>query len=103
MGINNNSVELVDDLQLPYSVIYSLGPVELETLKAYIQKNLANGFIMSSKSPTEVPILFDKKRNGSLRLCMDYQSLNNLTIKNLYLLSLVRKSLDRLGRARYFI
>ncbi len=82
MGINNHSNELVDDQQPPYGPIYSLGPVELETLKAYIENNLANSFIRPSKSPARAPILFDKKPDGSLRLCIDYQSLNNLTIKN---------------------
>ena len=42
-GINNHAIKLVDDQQLPYRPIYSLGPMELETLKAYIETNLANG------------------------------------------------------------
>ncbi len=46
--------------------------MELETLKAYIENNLASGFIWPSKSPAGAPILFDKKPNGSLRLCIDY-------------------------------
>ncbi len=76
--------------------------MELETLKAYIENNLANGFIRPSQSPAGALIFFDKKPDGSLRLCMDYQGLNNLTIKNWYLLPLVGESLDRLGRARHF-
>ncbi len=71
-------------------------------LKAYIENNLASGFISPSKSPAGAPILFDKKPDGSLRLCVDYQGLNNLTIKNWYPLPLAGKSLDRLGRARRF-
>ncbi len=101
-GINNYAIELVNDWQPPYDPIYNLGPVELETLKAYIENNLANDFIRPSKSPAEAPILFDKKPNGSLKLCVDYQGLNNLTIKNQYLLPLVGESLDQLGRARRF-
>ncbi len=101
-GINNHAIELVDDLQPPYGPIYSLGPVELETLKAYIKNNLASGFIRPSKSSAGAPILFDKKPDSSLRLCVDYRGLNNLTIKNWYLLPLVGESLDRLGRARRF-
>ena len=62
----------MDDQQLLYSLIYSLGPVELETLRAYIKNNLANNFIRPSKSPAKVFIFFDKKPNGSLRLCIDY-------------------------------
>ena len=71
-GIINHAIELVDGQQPPYEPIYSLGPVELETLKAYIETNLANGFIRPFKSPAGAPILFDRKTDGSLRLCVDY-------------------------------
>ncbi len=96
-GINNHAIELLDNWQPPYGPIYSLESVELQILKTYIKNNLANGFIRSSKSPTEASIFFDKKPDGSLRLCVDYQGLNNLTIKNWYPLPLVGESLDRLG------
>ena len=76
--------------------------MELETLKAYIETNLANGFIRPSKSPTGAPILFDQKSDGSLRLCVNYRSFNILTIKNRYPLPLIRELLDRLGKARRF-
>ncbi len=98
-GINDHAIELVDDQQPPYGPIYHFEPVELETLTAYIENNLASGFIRPSKSPAEVAILFDKKPDGSLRLCVDYRGLNNLTIKNRYPLPLVGESLNRLGRA----
>ncbi len=101
-GINDYAIELVDDWQPPYGPIYRLGPMKLEILKAYIENNLANGFIRPSKSLAGAPILFDKKLDGSLRLCVDYRGLNNLTIKNWYPLPLVRESLDRLGRAQRF-
>ena len=59
-GINDHAIKLVDGCQQPpYGPIYSLGPVELKTLKAYIETNLANGFIRPSKSPARAPILFD--------------------------------------------
>ena len=79
---NTHTIDLEESKQPPYGPIYSLGPVELETLKTYIETNLANGFIRPSKSPAGAPILFDKKPNGSLRLCVDYWGLNNITIKN---------------------
>ena len=102
-GINDHAIELVEGYQQPpYGPIYNLGLVELETLKAYIETNLANGFIRPSKSPAGAPILFDRKSDGSLRLCVDYRDLNNLTIKNRYPLPLIGKSLDRLGRAKRF-
>ena len=101
-GINEHAIELEEGKQPPFGPIYSLGPVELETLKTYIETNLANGFIRPSKSPAGALILFDRKSDKSLRLCMDYRGLNNITIKNQYPLPLIGKSLDRLGRARRF-
>ncbi len=92
----------MDDWQPPYGPIYSLGPVELETLKSYIENNLANGFIWPSKFSAGALILFNKKPDGSLRLCVNYWGLNNLTIKNRYLLPLVGELLDRLGQAWRF-
>ena len=100
--INTHAIDLEEGKQPPYGPIYSLRPVELETLKTYIETNLANGFIRPSKSPAGAPILFDKKPDGSFRLCVDYQGLNNITIKNWYLLPLVGESLDHLGRAKRF-
>ena len=76
--------------------------MELETLKVYIETNLANGFIRLSKPPADAPILFDRKSDGSLRLCVNYHDFNNLIIKNWYLLLLIGESLDKLGRARQF-
>ncbi len=76
--------------------------MELEALKTYIETHLKTGFIRSSKSPTGAPILFDKKPDGSLRLCVNYQGLNNLTIKNRYLLLLIGEALDCLGQAKRF-
>ena len=102
-GINEYVIELVEGKQPPYSPIYSLGPVELETLKVYIETHLKTGFIQPSKSTAGAPILFDMKPDGSLRICVDYRELNNLTIKNRYPLPLIGESLNWLGRAKRFI
>ena len=101
-GSNEHAIKLENGKQPSYGPIYSLDRVELETLKTYIKTNLANSFIQPSKSPAGTPILFVCKPNGSLQLCVNYQSLNNLTIKNRYPLSLIGESLDRLGRAKRF-
>ena len=95
--LNEHAIDMEDGKQPPYGPIYSLGPMELETLKTYIETHLKTGFIRPSKSPAGAPILFDKKPDGSLRLCVDYRGLNNLTIKNQYPLPLIGESLDRLG------
>ena len=96
-GINEHVIKLVEVTKSPYSPIYNLGLVELETLKAYIEIHLMTGFFRPSKSPISAPIFFDKNSYGSLCLCVNYRGLNNLTIKNQYPLSLIGKSLDRLG------
>ena len=101
-GINKHAIELKEGKQPPFGSIYSLGSVELKILKTYIETNLANSFIRPSNSPAEGPILFDRKPDESLRLCVDYRSLNNITIKNQYPLTLIGESLDRLGRAKQF-
>ena len=99
---SDHAIDLEEGKQKPYGPIYSLRPVELKTLKTYIQINLANGFIRPSKSPVGAPILFSRKKDGNLRLCVDYPGLNNLTIKNRYPFSLIGESLNRLGRAKRF-
>ncbi len=103
-GLNEHAIELIKGKQPPYgSSIYLLSLVELETLKTYLETQLKTGFIWSSKFPAGALIFFDKKpTDGSLRLCLDYQGLNNLTIKNRYPLPLIGEVLDRLGRAKRF-
>ncbi len=101
-GINKHAIKLIDGKQPPYGPIYAFSPVELETLKAYIETHLKIGFIWPSKSPAGAPILFNKKPDGSLHLCVDYRDLNNLTIKNRYPLPLIGEALDCLDRAKRF-
>ncbi len=71
-SINEHAIELVEGKQSPYGPIYSLRPVELETLKTYIETYLKTGYIRPSKSPTDALILFDKKPDDSLRFCVNY-------------------------------
>ena len=101
--INNHVIEPVNSQQPPYAPIYSLRPGELKTLKAYIETNLANKFIRPSKSPVGAPILFDRKSDSFLQLCINYRGLNKLTIKNRYPLPLIGELLDGLERAKQFI
>ena len=101
-GLHDHAIDLVDGKQPPYGPIYSLSETELTVLRAYLDAHLANGFIRPSTSPAGAPILFVPKANGTLRLCVDYRGLNNLTVKNRYPLPLVGESLDRLGRAKQY-
>ena len=67
-----------------------------------MDENVSKEFIRASSSLVGAPILFVKKSDGSLRLCVDYRGLNAGTIKNQYLLPLIRETLMRLSKARYY-
>jgi hypothetical protein len=97
-----HAIDLEPGYNLPYGRIYNLSEFELRTLKAYIEANLANGFIQLSSSPAAAPILFAKKKDGGLRLCVDYRALNLATVKNPYPLPLIPEMLDRVREARIF-
>ena len=100
--MNEHAIELKKSKQPPFGPIYSLGPMELETLKTYIETNLANGFLWPSISPAGASILLDQKLDGSCHLCVDYWGLNNITIKNRYPLPLIGESLNQLAQVRWF-
>jgi hypothetical protein len=61
---------------------YRLSPLELEVAKQQIKKYIHKGWIEPNSSPYGSPILFVKKKNGGLRMVIDYRALNKLTIKN---------------------
>jgi len=98
----DHAIDLEPGYNLPYGRIYNLSEFELRTLKAYIEANLANGFIQRSSSPVAAPILFAKKKDEGLRLCVDYRALNKATVKNRYPLPLISEMLDRVREARIF-
>jgi hypothetical protein len=82
--------------------MYPLSPRELIALKEFLEENLVKGFIQESKSPAGAPILFASKKDSSLRLYVDYQGLNAVTVKNRYSLSLISEIIDRVQGAYYF-
>ena len=94
------------DLQLGkeplWEPIYNLSPTELEVLQEYIDENLANGCIRHSKSPARAPIFFMKKRDGSIRLVVDYWGLNKVTIRNRYALPLISSLLEQICGVHFF-
>ena len=98
----DHTIPLEEGKSPPYGPIYNLTPTELEVLRKELDQNLARGFIQPSTSPAGAPILFVKKKDGDLRLCVDYRGLNNITIKNRYALPLIPELIDRLQGARYF-
>ena len=101
-GPYDHTIPLKEGTQPKFGPVYRLSEVELKALDEYLKNNLRNKFIRPSTSPAGSPILFVKKSDGSLRLCVDYRSLNGITIKNRYPLPLIGESLDRLSEASWF-
>ncbi|KAF5802176.1 putative nucleotidyltransferase, Ribonuclease H [Helianthus annuus] len=81
---------------------YRLAPTEMKELRTQLDDLLAKGFIRPSSSPWGAPILFVKKKDGSMRLCIDYRELNKVTIKNRYPLPRIDDLFDQLQGASYF-
>ncbi len=81
--------------------VFSLSQPESEAMRTYIEE-LAKGFIRPSTSPASAGFFFVKKKDGGLRPCIDYRSLNDITIKFRYPLPLVPSALEQLRSARYF-
>ena len=79
-----------------------MSPLELDALRKTLDDLLTQGFIRPSSSPWGAPILFVKKKDGSLRLCVDYRALNKVTVKNKYPIPLIDELLDRLAGAKFF-
>ncbi|GMH29382.1 hypothetical protein Nepgr_031225 [Nepenthes gracilis] len=79
-----------------------MAPAELKELKQQLQELLDKGFIRPSVSPWGAPVLFVKKKDGTMRLCVDYRELNKITIKNKYPLPRIDDLLDQLQGAYVF-
>ena len=81
---------------------YRLAPSEMKELMSQLQELLDKGFIRPSISPWGAPILFVKKKDGSMRMCIDYRELNKVTVKNVYLLPRIDDIFDQLQGAKWF-
>ncbi|KAL4309853.1 hypothetical protein GQ457_01G017270 [Hibiscus cannabinus] len=79
-----------------------MAPVELKELKKQLEELQDKGFIRPSTSPWGAPVLFVKKKDGTMRLCIDYRQLNRVTIKNKYSLPRIEDLFDQLRDASVF-
>ncbi|KAJ1044168.1 hypothetical protein NDA10_005274 [Ustilago hordei] len=95
-------LELIEGGKPPQGPLYLKGPKEMSELRRYLDENLEKGFIRPSKSPARSPVLFVPKKDGGLRLCVDYRGLNEITIKNRAPLPLIEEQLFLLRKARIY-
>ncbi|WMV24606.1 hypothetical protein MTR67_017991, partial [Solanum verrucosum] len=95
-------IDLLPDTQ-PISIPpYRMAPAELKELKGQLKDLLGKGFIRPSHSPWGAPVLFVKKKDGCLRMCIDYRQLNRVTVKNRYPLPRIDDLFDQLHGASHF-
>lgn len=103
----DHKIELTKDdngkvQEAPWGPLYNMSREELMVLRKTLTELLDKGFIRVSKSPAAAPVLFVHKPGGGLRFCCDYRALNKITRKDRYPLPLIRETLERIGRARWF-
>lgn len=96
------AIETKPGAKLPWGPIYPLSEFELATLRHFLEDMLQRKLIRHSTSPAGAPVLFAKKPDGSLRLCVDYRGLNEQTIKNRYPLPRIDELMDRVAGSKIF-
>ncbi|RVW98465.1 Transposon Tf2-8 polyprotein [Vitis vinifera] len=98
----DHKIELLPGTKAPAQAPYRMSPAELLELRKQLKELLDAGLIQPSRAPYGAPVLFQKKHDGSLRMCVDYRALNKVTIKNKYPIPLAAELFDRLSKASYF-
>ena len=90
------SIEIVPGTTPVSRAPYRMAPAELKELKVQLQELLDKGFVRPSVSPWGAPVLFVKKKDGTLWMCIDYQQINKVTVKDKYLLPRIEDLFDKL-------
>ena len=98
----DHAIETIPGSKPPSKPPYRMPPHHLQEMKRQIDELLKAGLIRPSKSPYGAPVLFVKKKDGSLRMCIDYRALNNITVKNAASLPRIDDILDQLHGAKVF-
>jgi transposase InsO family protein len=96
------AIDLESGAELSLKPIYKLSALEMEALRAYVWDCLSYGFIRPSKAAIGAPVLFAPKKDGGLRVCVDYRELNSKSIKIRYPLPLIDDLIHRLAGAKIF-
>ncbi len=78
----DHAIEVIPGMAPPTKAPYQMSHEELKELKVQLEELLAKGYIKPSKSPYGAPVLFVHKKDGTLRMCVDYRALNKVTVKN---------------------
>jgi hypothetical protein len=98
----DHAIELVPGAEAKGCKVYPISVSEQSELDHFLTENLETGRIRPSKSPMASPVFFIKKKDGSLQLVQDYRMLNDMAVKNKYLLPLISELVNQLHGAKYF-
>ena len=98
----DHGIELEKESKPVCKPVYRLSLSEQDEVRKQVTELLNKGFIQPSSSPFGAPVLFVKKKDGSLRMCVDYRALNKITIKNKYPIPRIEDLIDRLKDAKIF-
>ncbi|EXB28511.1 hypothetical protein L484_006133 [Morus notabilis] len=102
----NQEIEFCIDLvpgMGPISIpSYRMAPTEMKELRKQLEELAEKGYIRNNTSPWGAPVLYVKKYDGSLWLCIDYPQLNRVTVKNKYSLPRIDELFDQLGGSQYY-
>jgi hypothetical protein len=98
----HHTIPLEENAKPPFRPLYRVSPAELKEIETQVKALLDKGFIEPSASPFGAPVLFVKKKDGSLRMVVDYRALNRLTVKNKFPIPRIDDLLDKLSGANYF-
>jgi len=98
----DHAIEVVLTMAPPAKAPYRMSHEELKELKVQLEELLAKGYIKPNKSPYGAPVLFVHKKDGILRMCVDYRALNKATVNYRYPLLRINDLFYRLSRAKIF-
>jgi hypothetical protein len=98
----DHAIEVMLGVAPPTKAPYRISHEELKELKVQLEELLMKGYIKPSKSPYGAPVLFVHKKDGTLRMCVDYRALNKATVKNRYPLPRINDLFDRLSGVKVF-
>jgi hypothetical protein len=98
----DHAIEVIPGVEPPAKAPYRMSHEELKKLKVQLEELLVKGYIKPSKLPYGAPVLFVHKKDGTLRMCVDYRALNKATVKNRYPLPRINDLFDHLSGAKVF-
>jgi len=98
----DHAIEMVPRMAPPAKAPYRMSHEELKELKVQFEELLMKGYIKPSKSPYGAPVFFVHKKDGTLRMCVDYRAFNKATVKNRYLLPRIDDLFDHFSGAKVF-